>query len=368
METASDPDRLAWLRLARSRNVGPASFQRLLKRFGGAGEALDALPEIAAKGGASKYTACSLRQGEEELRRANAVGAAMICLGDRAYPARLAEIVDPPPFIWALGDRTLIERDMIAVVGARNASSLGLAMARRLAADLGARGYVVASGFARGVDAAAHKATLDTGAVAVMAGGVDHIYPKENAALHAEMIEKGLILSEAPIGLAPQGRHFPRRNRIVSGLSRGVALIEAAARSGSLITARLALEQGREAMAVPGSPLDARADGCNELIRAGAALIRNADDVEEALAAPRTLTLHEEPAFFGPSGPDGEAPADLSARARALLGPSPVEIDVLARDLSVHPAHLAEALMDLEIAGVVERRAGGLIALRAEAA
>ena len=364
--TNETEDRLAWLRLARSRNVGPASFRRLLGRYGEAEAALEALPGLAARGGAPKYQPCSRRQGEQEIERALEIGATMLRLGEDGYPKRLAEIADPPPFLWALGDVSLAEQDAIAVVGARNASSLGLAMARRLASELGARGYVVASGFARGVDAAAHQAAIETGTIAVMAGGVDYVYPKENASLHFLIRERGLILSEAPIGLTPQGRHFPRRNRIVSGLSRGVALIEAAARSGSLITARFALEQGREAMAVPGSPLDARADGCNELIRAGAALIRNADDVEEALSAPRTLTLHEEPSVFTPQEAFDEPPPDLAARAQALLGPSAIEADVLARDLSVHPALLAEALIEMEIAGVIERRAGGGVALVAE--
>lgn len=363
----TDDDRLAWLRLTRSRNVGPASFSRLLARFGSASAALSALPDLAARGGSGGYQACSERQGAEEMDRAARVGARMLRLGEAGYPARLAEISDPPPFLWALGDAALATRDGVAVIGARNASSLGLRMARTLTRDLGAAGHLVISGFARGVDAAAHEAALEAGTVAVMAGGVDHLYPKENANLYDAIRERGLFLSEAPVGLEPQGRHFPRRNRIVSGLSRGVVLVEAAARSGSLITARFALEQGREAMAVPGSPLDPRAEGCNELIRQGAALIRSAEDVEEALASPRTLTFHEAAApFEGPDAPD-PPPGDLAARAAELLGPAAVEADVLARDLGAHPAHLAAALLEMELAGVVERRAGGMVALASSA-
>lgn len=359
----TDADRLAWLRLARSRNVGSATFTRLMARYGDAARALAALPDLAEKGGAPRYQVCSERQAGEEMERAARAGAAMLRIGDARYPARLAEIADPPPFLWALGRLELLEPTAVAIVGARNASSLGLRMARILAGDLGAKGHVVASGFARGIDAAAHEASVATGTVAVMAGGVDHIYPRGNEALYGAIRESGLFLSEAPMGLVPQGRHFPRRNRIVSGLSRGVVLIEAAARSGSLITARFALEQGREAMAVPGSPLDPRAEGCNELIRQGAALVRNADDVEDALAAPRTLSLRDEPAvFMGAETEPEEPPPDLAGRAAALLGPEAVDVDILARDLNARPAHLAAALMEMEIAGLVERRAGGMVA------
>ncbi|MEM7524419.1 MAG: DNA-processing protein DprA [Pseudomonadota bacterium] len=368
LDLAPDPDpetdegRLAWLRLARSRNVGAASFRRLLNRFGTAEKAVEALPGLAARGGARAYEACSLRQGEAEMEHAAIVGARMLRLGSPDYPAALAEIPDPPPFLWALGDPALAADPGVAVIGARNASSIGLRMARLLAGGLGEAGHVVVSGLARGIDAAAHGAALETGTVAVLAGGVDHIYPKENEALAGEIAEKGLLVSEAPMGLAPQGRHFPRRNRIVSGLSRGVVLIEAAARSGSLITARFALEQGREAMAAPGAPLDPRAEGCNDLIRHGAALIRSVEDVEEALAAPRTLSFREEEEIYDPP-PEAPPPEDLSARAAALLGPAAVEVDDLARDLDVPPSHLAAALIELELAGAIERRAGGLVAL-----
>lgn len=359
----SEDERLAWLRLSRSRNVGAATFQRLLDRFGGAGAALAALPDLAGRGGAGAYQPCSARQGEEEMARAAAAGARMLCLGAPDYPARLGEIADAPPFLWALGDPELAQRPAVAVIGARNASSLGLRMARMLAEDLGAAGRVIASGLARGVDAAAHEAALPTGTIAALAGGVDQIYPEEHAALGARIAGEGLLLSEAPMGLIPQGRHFPRRNRIVSGLSDGVVVIEAAARSGSLITVRCALEQGREAMAVPGAPLDPRAAGCNEMIRQGAALIRDAADVLEALGGPRTLQFDEAPEPFIHDAPSPPPDPDLAARVAALLGPAPVEIDLLARDTGATPRQLAEALMELDLAGRIERRPGGLIAL-----
>ncbi len=362
-DPCTDDDRLDWLRLARSRNVGSVSFRQLLARFGTAAKALAALPDMAARGGAQAYQACSVRQAVEEVERATAAGAVMLRLGHPGYPPRLPEIADPPPFLWAIGQIALAARASVAIVGARNASSLGLRMARHLAGELGERGHVITSGFARGIDAAAHEVALPTGTVAVFAGGADHVYPKENAALYDRIRTEGLILSEAPMGLEPQGRHFPRRNRIVSGLSDGVVLIEAAQRSGSLITARFALEQGREAMAVPGAPLDPRTTGCNDLIRQGAALIRNADDVEEALAAPRTLQFDDAASGFCFDAALGEAGGDLVARTAALLSPTPVDTDTLARDLGVSAAHLAAALLELELASVAERRAGGQVAL-----
>lgn len=361
----TDEERLAWLRLSRSRNVGARSFRSLVNRYGGAGAALHALPELASRGGARAYQACSERQGVGEMERAEAVGAQMLCLGADDYPERLAEIVDPPPFLWAVGDPALANGAVLALIGARNASSVGLRMARMLAEDLGERGYVISSGLARGVDAAAHEAALETGTIGVLAGGVDHYYPSENEKLAAKMAESGLLLSEAPMGLTPQGRHFPRRNRIVSGLSRAVIVIEAAARSGSLITARYALDQGREAMATPGSPLDPRAEGCNELIKQGAALIRNADDVEEVLGGPRSLALHE-PAPLFEHNIDVTPDPNLASRAMSLLSAAPVEADRLARDLAVPPAKLSEALLELDLAGRIERRPGGLIALTPE--
>lgn len=366
-DQASPEERLAWLRLARSRNVGAQSFRKLLQRYGGAAAALEALPGLATKGGARAYQPCSERQGRDEMERAEVGGARMLRLGAPDYPARLAEIADPPAFLWAIGSVALAHRPSIAVIGARNASSLGLRMARMLSAELGAMGWVVVSGFARGIDAAAHGAALETGTVAAFAGGVDVIYPEENRALAAKMAAGGLVLSEAPMGMQPLARHFPRRNRIVSGLSAGVLLIEAAARSGSLITARMALEQGREVMAVPGAPLDPRAEGCNGLIRQGAALIRSVDDVIEALSAPRTHFAPDPVEFTAPPRrepvSDVETETGLAARALELIGPAAVDQDALARDLGVGPAGLSAVLLELELAGRIERRAGGMVAL-----
>lgn len=361
-------DALAWLRLARSRNVGPQTFPRLIERFGSAERALEALPSLAAKGGERAYQPCSERQGREEMARAEAAGAVMLRLFEEDYPAPLAEIADPPPFLWALGEIALAHRPAIAVIGARNASTLGRRMAGMLAEGLSAAGFVVVSGFARGIDAAAHAAALEgAGTVAAMAGGADVIYPEQNAALAARMREGGgLFLSEAPMGMQPLARHFPRRNRIVSGLSAATVLIEAAARSGSLITARMALEQGREVMAVPGSPLDPRAEGCNGLIRQGAALIRSAEDVLEALEGPRRLlsTARDRPA--PPALPEPEPEGDLAARLFELIGPSAVDLDALSRDLGAAPSALAAALLELELAGRVERLSGGMVARAAE--
>ena len=367
----TDRDRLDWLRLARSRNVGPAGFARLLTRFGAARAALEALPSLAARAGASYGPPWDEARAMEEMETAARLGARMLRRGAPDYPARLAEIADAPPILWALGPGPAGPEGAVAVIGARNASSLGLRLARRLTRDLAEGGRAVVSGLARGIDAAAHEAALETGTVAVLAGGVDVIYPKENARLYDAIRERGAILSEAPIGLQPLGRHFPRRNRIVSGLAEGVVLIEAAARSGSLITARCALEQGREVMAVPGSPLDPRAEGCNQLIREGAALIRDAADVEEALAAPRSLALKpgaaafREDAFPLPDPPtqDDRPPDDLAARAAQLIGPEAVDMDRLARDLGADPATFAALLQEMELDGLVERRPGGLVAL-----
>jgi DNA processing protein len=289
--TAED-DRFSWLRLLRSRRVGVSTFWRLMSEHGSAAAALVALPEVARAAGISDYTPCPEGVIHAELKAARRAGAVMLCKGSANYPQSLCDISDAPPILWAVGNLTLLQRPMIAMVGARNASSLGTRMARRMAEDLGQAGFVVVSGLARGVDAAAHLAALPTGTIAVMGGGVDVIYPAENAVLADEIRKVGLILSEQPMGLQPQSRHFPARNRIISGLAQAVVVIEAAAKSGSLITARNALDQGRDVLAVPGHPFDARAAGCNMLLRDGATLARSAEDVIEALGAPeRPLPL-----------------------------------------------------------------------------
>ena len=365
---AGRADRLARLRLIRSRRVGPATYLRLMAEHGGAVAALDALPDVARAAGVDSYTACPETVARAEMRAADRLGAWMLCLGEPEYPAPLAEISDAPPILWALGQGALLSRPVVAIVGTRNASSLGGRMARRLAADLGAAGFVVVSGLARGIDALAHKAALETGTVAVQAGGLDVLYPPENAELAHAIGKSGLRLSEQPFGLDPQARHFPRRNRIVSGLARAVIVVEAAARSGSLITARCALDQGREVMAVPGHPMDTRAAGGNLLIRDGAVLVRDASDVIEALAdAPCADHGHSAPGA-APSGaavPTGPAArpsgGGVEGAILAHLGAQAVAEDQLIRDLGLETRGVSQALAVLELAGRIERAPGGMV-------
>jgi DNA processing protein len=349
--------RLDWLRLTRSRRVGPATFIRLLRQYGSAGEALRALPGIAAEAGMRDYSPASRAEAETEWQAARDAGARALLLGAADYPPLLATISDPPPLVWTLGDVGLGARPAVALVGARNASALGCRMAARLARDLGEMGYAIASGLARGIDAAAHKASLATGTIAVQAGGVDDIYPPENAALAAEIAAGGLRLSEMPMGQAPRPQHFPRRNRIVSGLALGLVVVEGALRSGSLITARAALDQGREVMAVPGSPLDPRAGGCNQLIREGATLVRSAEDVAEALGR---FPASRRAAIAAPE-PEPAEPGDLAGRLLSLLGPSPIAEDALIRSIGLAPAPVLETLVELELEGRVARHPGGLV-------
>ncbi len=368
----SDADRRDWLRLSRSGGVGPRTFVKLMTRFGSAAEALEALPEIAARAGRAAEAADQTAV-EAEIEAAALTGARLLRLGEPAYPEALAEAPDAPPCLWAMGASAVAGARCVAIVGARNASAAGRRLAAALARDLGAAGWTVVSGLARGIDAAAHEAALETGTVAAMAGGVDVPYPPENAGLAGAIAERGLLLSEASMGERPTARSFPRRNRIVSGLSAGVVLVEAAERSGSLITARFALEQGREAMAVPGSPLDPRAAGCNRLIRDGAALIRSAEDVIEALGTPRARTLRRATAGLWRESPEsGAPPAEAApapepdgdaARVAALLGPTPVAFDALCRSAGLSPAALSAALLELDLDGRIERLAGDLIAL-----
>lgn len=360
---ASDDDRLLRLRLIRSRRVGPATYLRLLAEHGSAAEALRALPKVAAAAGVNGYEACPEPVALAELRAATRVGARMICLGDSAYPTLLADVSDPPPILWAMGRASLLDRPCVAIVGTRNASSLGARMVRKLAGELGEAGFVIVSGLARGIDAMAHHASLESGTIAVLAGGVDVVYPTENTDLAAKIAETGLRLSEQPLGLQPQARHFPRRNRIVSGLARGVIVIEAAARSGSLITARLAGEQGREVMAVPGHPMDSRASGGNILLRDGATLVRDAHDVIEALGG----QISERPIRSMPAAdavtPARSADGPLEARILAHLGPVAIAEDQLIRDLSSTPRDMARALAVLEMAGRLARAPGGMVHL-----
>ncbi|MCQ0968943.1 DNA-processing protein DprA (plasmid) [Paracoccus sp. TK19116] len=357
-------DDLTCLRLIRSRRVGPTTFYRLIAEHGSLAASLDALPGIAQAAGIEDYAPCSTATAEAELRAGQRAGARLLRFDHPDYPDQLRQIDDAPPVLWLRGDPARLKDQPLAVIGARNASSLGLRMARGMAAALGEAGHVVVSGLARGIDTAAHNASLPTGTVAVMAGGIDVIYPAENAVLAAQIAEKGALLSELPPGTEPMARHFPMRNRIISGLAQAVIVIEAAHRSGSLLTAKNALDQGREVMAVPGHPMDARAAGCNALIRDGATLVRSAQDVIAAVAArtePATADTRPEP-VAKPARPRIDQ-RELEAAILARLSPSPTEEDLLIRDLGLSAAVLNPAIQALELQGRLTRLAGGRLAL-----
>ncbi|WP_171125687.1 DNA-processing protein DprA [Ruegeria sp. HKCCA4707] len=360
----TEEDRFSWLRLLRSRKVGPATFRRLLREHGSAQNALAALPEMARAAGIKGYEICPPGVIEAELKAAKAANARLLCLGAADFPTALNDLNDAPPMLWAVGDVSLLQNPSVAMVGARNCSSLGARMARGLATDLGKHGYVIVSGLARGIDTAAHIAALDVGTVAVMAGGVDVIYPSENTDLAHKIAENGLRVSEQPMGVTPQARHFPRRNRIISGLSQAVVVVEAAAKSGSLITARDALDQGREVLAVPGHPFDARAAGCNLLIRDGATLVRSAEDVIEAL--PKREIPSPVQAEQPPRTDNSEANVEsLHAAILTRLGPSPIAEDQLIRDIAATAGEIGPVLVDLELDGRIQRQPGGLLSLSA---
>lgn len=355
-----DAERHAWLRLARTQNVGPSTFAELIRRFGTAKAALAEVPRLARRGGADGFTIPREADIDREIERLTKFGGRFLYSCDGDFPAGLAALDTPPPVISVAGRSELLARDMIAMVGARNASALGRKFAGQLAGELGRAGLVVASGMARGIDTAAHEGSLGTGTCAVVAGGIDIIYPPENASLYARIKQDGVIVAEMPFGQTPQARHFPRRNRIISGLSRGVVVVEAAEGSGSLITANYALEQGREVFAVPGSPMDPRAKGTNRLIRDGAVLTETADDVIAVLNAQRT-------GFRDPGDTSSGAPFDekevdrLRGQLEELLGPAPVEIDELVRQIGADAAVILAALLELELAGRLERHPGGKV-------
>lgn len=359
MTALSEAERFARLRLARTDRVGPVAFAQLMRRFGSAERALDALPELSR--GRTPYALADAAVVQAELEAGSRVGARLILWGEADYPKALAAVDPPPPLLWTLGDPGLMTRPCIAIVGARIASAGGQRIARGLAQQLGEAGYVVVSGLARGVDAAAHWGALETGTVAVLGGGVDDIYPSDNADLYRQVAERGCVVSESPIGARAQARDFPRRNRIISGLSKGVVVVEAEIRSGSLITARLAAEQGRDVFAVPGSPLDPRAKGPNELLRQGAILCEGLDDIERALTTLRTL---REPEIDPPFDPAPElTPVAILDRIEALLSPTPIARDELARAARLSIAETASALLELHLAGRATLLPGGLISL-----
>ncbi|MDB5509100.1 MAG: dprA [Hyphomicrobiales bacterium] len=406
----SDAQRLDWLCLIRSENIGPRTFRTLVNRFGGAGRALEALPDLLRQGGRT-ITIADRGACAREMDALARLGGAFVCLGEAEYPTALRAIDAPPPVLSIIGRADRLAMPAVAIVGSRNASAAGLTFAERIAQDLGVAGMITISGLARGIDARVHRATLQTGTIAVVAGGLDKIYPSEHAELFDRIAETGVVVSEMPVGWEPRGRDFPRRNRIVSGMSLATVVIEAARRSGSLITARFAAEQNREVFSVPGSPLDPRAEGTNDLLRQGATLCTSAQDVIDALAPilrdgvptpgslfedetasaaaeplwdeldlfgetpPRSLAGHELDEESAPplhplvdarraSEPasDHEQP-DVSLRVQALLGPAPVNVDDLARLADASVGLVRTVLLDLELNGRLERHGGNLVSL-----
>jgi DNA processing protein len=359
----TDAERIDWLRLIRSDHIGPRTFHSLVSHFGSAHAALARLPDLARRGGAAgPGRICSEDDARRELVRCRQLGVSLVAPGEIGYPPLLAAVDSAPPLLGVRGALAVLMRPMMAVVGSRNASGAGLKFAARLAHDLGQAGFVIASGLARGIDQAAHRASLGSGTTAVLAGGHDKIYPAEHQDLLATMLESGCAISEMATGHVPRARDFPRRNRLISGVALGVVVVEAAHRSGSLITARIAAEQGREVFAVPGSPLDPRAAGTNELIKQGATLITDASDVINAVAPimERPIELRE-PAHSVEL--DLEPDAGDRAQIVGLLGPSPIGLDDLIRIAAAPPGTVRTVLLELELAGRLERHGGGLVSL-----
>ena len=400
LRVLSDRERLDWLRLTRSENVGPRTFANLLARYADAGAALAALPDLVRRKAAARPIAiCTVEAAEQELERARALGVVFVAQCEPAYPALLRRIDSAPPVIGVRGQIDMLQRPAVAIVGSRNASASGLVLTERLARGVGASGYAVVSGLARGIDGKAHHCSLDTGTIAVLAGGHDRIYPSEHEALARRIIDRGAMISEMPLGWEPRARDFPRRNRIVSGLCLGVIVVEANRRSGSLITARFAAEQGREVFAVPGSPLDARAEGTNDLIRQGATLCSTVEDVLEALEPLRSrdasmplaepprreadaeplwdeldlfgdleqTTSHQsadlaeaDPPFVEQAAPEPLGDPDAVLR---LIGSAPIQIDDLIRASALPPSSLAIALVELEVLQKIQRHDGNRVSL-----
>ncbi|HET9812599.1 MAG TPA: DNA-processing protein DprA [Sphingomicrobium sp.] len=339
------------------------TYRQLIARFGSATAALHAIPDLARRGGGAPPRLFARADAEAEIARVDRLGATFLVLGQGLYPRLLAELEDAPPLLIAKGDFALLDRVGAAIVGARNASAAACRFARGLAHDLGGERLVVVSGLARGIDAAAHDGAMDSGTIGCAAGGIDVFYPPENEARQRKMMEQGLVVSERPPGLEPRARDFPRRNRIIAGISQGTVVVEAAPRSGSLITARLAAEAGRDVMAVPGSPLDPRAQGCNQLIRDGATLVQSAADVVEALGAIEP-GVRSAPARYE-HGPPDAVNGDGPAQVETLLGPSPVPVDEVIRLSGASSGAVQMALLELDLAGRLERHAGGKVSLRA---
>lgn len=357
----SREDQRDWLRLARSERIGPATFRELLSRFGTATRALEAVPELSRRGGRkSGIRLCSPESAEHELEQLKRQGARLLRFCDPDYPDILKATDTAPPVLTCKGNIELLQAASMAIVGARNASLNARKLARRLAGELGAAGLVITSGLARGIDAAAHEGALDSGTIAVLAGGIDSVFPPENRQLQERIAAQGLLLAESAPGTQPKAGHFPRRNRIVAGLSQGVLVVEAALRSGSLITARLALEEGREVFAIPGSPLDPRAKGTNDLIRQGAILTESAQDVLDGLGQGAGLAERRHDEAFQ-SAPPSESDAELDKarqRLEELLSPTPIQLDELLRESGLASGTVNLILLELELAGRLERHPG----------
>ncbi len=382
-----DAQRLACLRLIRSENIGPVTFRELINRFGGAGRALEALPELSRRGGRGKpLRICPVDVAEAELEAAERIGARPLFTIEPDYPPLLAHLEMPPPLIYAKGRLALLTAPCIAIVGSRDASAAGRTLTRTLARELGAADFVIVSGLARGIDAEAHLASLETGTIAVLAGGVDIVYPPEHTALHEQIGDVGCLVAEMPPGFIPRGQDFPRRNRIISGIANAVVVIEAAKRSGTLITARMAAEQGREVFAVPGHPLDPRAEGTNHLLKTGATLVTSAADILQVLGpslAPRfsfrepyvsaDAFMTDDPYHLRVQANQAETKPETSsppynadserARVLAVLGPSPVNIDELVRVTGLSVRVIQAAILELSLAGRIERHGHNLVSL-----
>lgn len=367
-----DAQRLACLRLIRSQNVGPITFRELINRYGGAHQALEALPHISQRGGRGKpIIICPVADAEAELERAAKFGARPLFTIEPGYPLRLAQIETPPPMVYVKGNGDLLAQSSIAIVGARLASAAGIKLARLFGQELGRAGLVIVSGLARGTDAAAHEASLETGTIAVLAGGLDNVYPPENASLYAGIAERGCLVSEMPCGFKPRGQDFPRRNRLISGIALGVLVIEAAKRSGTLSTARRAAEQNREIFAIPGNPLDPRAEGTNYLLKTGATLVTEPHDIIEALEpltglgrrAFREVAVAAEAYDPQPLAPAHDPGEDERVCVLSTLGAAPISIDDIVRATGLDIRVVRAVLIELDLSGLTERHGAQLVSL-----
>ena len=367
-----EQERVACLRLIRSGNVGPVTFRELINTFGGAVAALEALPELSRRGGGKALRLCPKSRAEDELAHARRLNAHPLFTLEPGYPKALAAVDVPPPMIYARGNVELLQQPALAIIGSRLASAAGIKMAKQFAADLGRAGLAIVSGLARGIDGAAHEASLSTGTIAVLAGGIDNIYPPEHGDLYRRIGEQGCLVSEMPPGFTPRAADFPRRNRSISGIALGVLVIEAARRSGTLLTARLAGEQGREVFAVPGHPLDPRAEGTNQLLKTGATLVTEAKDILETLEPMAGLNrqafreiIVQSPMLPAPlaTGPPSVSDNDRQAVIQAL-GPHPIDIDEIGRATSMSVRDVRSIIMELDLAGRIERHGAQLVSMR----